>query len=339
VRALVNPAADPASVAAPSDRAAAFHRSLPGYVPTPLRELDVVARELGLASVSLKDESDRLGLPAFKILGASWAIEQALREHPDTRTLVAASAGNHGRAVAHVAATRGLECRVFLPERSAPVRREAIAAEGAQLEVVDGTYEDAVALSAAAGREPGVVEIADVGDSGPAHAVIDGYATLFDEIAARGPCDVLLVPIGVGSLGAAAARFGAQSGAKVIGVEPDAAACLTASLAAGEPTVIDTPGTAMAGLDCAEVSQAAWPDLRAGVTGTITVTDDEAREAMAELADLGLAIGDCGAATLPALRALAADRELSEAVGLGETSSVVLVATEGLTTEDRGPRT
>lgn len=333
MRSLVNAAVRPGAVAAPSREAAAFHASLPGYRPTPLRELPAVAAELGLAGVALKDESDRLGLPAFKVLGASWAVERALRESPAVHTLVAASAGNHGRAVAHVAAQRGLRCRVFLPERSLAVRRDAIAAEGAEI-VTGGSYEDAVERARLAGTESGVLEIADVGDSGPAHRVIDGYATLFDEAAAQGTHDLVLVPVGVGSLAAAAARWGAEAGVPVIGVEPVAAACLTASLAAGHPVTIPTPGTAMAGLDCAEVSTAAWPSLRDGIHGTVTVDDAQARAAMQELADAGLAIGECGAAPLAALRRLAADpacEALREAVGAGSGSHVLLIATEGLT--------
>jgi diaminopropionate ammonia-lyase len=334
VRALVNRHADPAAVPAPSPEAAAFHAALDGYAPTPLRDLPAVAAELALGAVALKDESDRLGLPAFKVLGASWAVECALRERPGVRTLVAASAGNHGRAVARVAAMRGLRARVFLPARSAAARREAIAGEGAEVVVVEGTYEDAVARAQAEGARPDAAEIADVGSSGPAHWVIDGYATLFDEAAAQGSFDVLVVPVGVGSLAAAAARFGARAGIRVIGVEPATAACLTASLAAGQPTTIATPGTSMAGLDCAEVSEAAWPSLQAGIHGTVTVTDAEAHDAMRELASAGLAIGDSGAAPLAALRALATDpacAELREAAGLGPDSRVLLVATEGPT--------
>ncbi|MEA2180521.1 MAG: diaminopropionate ammonia-lyase, partial [Solirubrobacteraceae bacterium] len=90
MRVQPNPAVDPGAVTAPSQQALAFHRGLPGYAPTPLRELPSVAAELGLARVALKDESSRLGLPAFKVLGASWAVERALRECPDTHTLVAA---------------------------------------------------------------------------------------------------------------------------------------------------------------------------------------------------------------------------------------------------------
>ena len=307
---------EPSAVTAPATAAAGFHQGLAGYAPTPVRELPG-------GGVLVKDESDRLGLPAFKILGASWAVERALADAPATTTLVAASAGNHGRAVAHEAARRGLACRVFLPERALAARREAIAGEGADVVVVDGTYEQCVALARADGRRADTLEIADVGDSGPAHDVIDGYATLFDEAADQADFDLLVVPVGVGSLAAAAARFGARAGIPVVGVEPVAAACLTASLAAGEPVSVPTPGTTMAGLDCAEVSAAAWPDLRAGIASTVTVTDEEALAARRELAAAGLDIGESGAAPLAALR--------QDGFQLGSAATVLLVATEGPT--------
>ena len=117
MRALLNGSFDPSGVPPASDEAASFHATLEGYEPTPLRELREVAAELDLAAVALKDESNRLGLPAFKILGASWALDSALRDAPETHTVVAASAGNHGRAVAHAAARRGLRARIFLPAR------------------------------------------------------------------------------------------------------------------------------------------------------------------------------------------------------------------------------
>lgn len=332
MRALVNPAADPARVPPPSTDARAFHERMAGYRPTPVHDLPGVARELGLGAVGLKDESDRFGLPAFKVLGASWAVEQALRERPNVRTLVAASAGNHGRAVAHVAALRGLHARIFLPGRSTPGRREAIAGEGAEVVVVDGAYEDAVAAAAEAAAQPDAIEIADIGDSGPARWVIDGYHTLFAEAAAQAAHDLILVPVGCGSLAAAAARHGAAAGAAVVGVEPVTAACLTASIAAGEPTAVTTPGTTMAGLDCAEISTSAWPTLRHGMHGMVTVSDAETHAAMRGLAAQGLEIGDCGAATLAALEVLAAEdecRDLRRAVGLGSETRVLLVATEG----------
>lgn len=334
MRALVNRLADPSAVPPPSGAALRFHEALPGYGPTPLRPLPAIAAELGLREVLLKDESDRLGLPAFKVLGASWAVERALAGSPDTHAVVAASAGNHGRAVARVAGWRGLRCRIFLPERAAESRREAIASEGAEVVTVAGTYEEAVARAAADAEQRGVLLIADVGVSGPASWVIDGYATLFAEVGRQAEVDLILVPVGVGSLAAAAARFAASVGAAVIGVEPVAAACLSASLEAGEPASVDTPGTSMAGLDCAEVSEAAWPSLRSGIGGTIAVSDDEARAAMRELAAAGLSIGDCGAAPLAALRALVADpacKELRARSRIGSSTRVLLVGTEGPT--------
>jgi diaminopropionate ammonia-lyase len=336
VTVLVNAHVDASAVPTPSNEAAAFHAALPGYAPTPVHDLPEVAGGLGVAAVLVKDESARFGLPAFKILGASWAVERALRERPDAHTLVTASAGNHGRAVARVAMLRGLRCRVFLPERSLEVRRRAIASEGAEVVVVAGSYEDAVAAADAAAGAPGVLALADVGDGGPAAWVVDGYATLFDEAHAQAPYDVIVVPVGVGSLAAAAARHGAATRREVVAAEPASAACLTASLAAGRPTVVDTPGTIMAGLDCAEVSPYAWPTLRAGIRGAVTVTDDEAMSAQRELAAAGLAIGESGAAPLAALRTLAVASEaadLRRAVGLDPSKRVLLVATEGRTGE------
>jgi diaminopropionate ammonia-lyase len=233
-----------------------------------------------------------------------------------------------------LAAMRGLACRIFLPARSLPGRRAAIADEGADVVVVGGGYEDAVGQAVAAGGEPGALLIADVGESGPADWVIDGYATLFAEASEQAAYDLVIVPVGVGSLGAAAARHGAERGLPVIGVEPAAAACLSASLAEGRPTTVANPGTVMAGLDCAEVSPAAWPSLLHGIAGAITVEDAAAQAAMAELDEAGLGIGECGAAPLAALRLLMTDPACSvlrQAIRVGPASAVLLIATEGRT--------
>jgi diaminopropionate ammonia-lyase len=351
MRALVNPAYAPQAVPAPVEDALEFHRGLEAYAPTPLRSLG--------DGVWIKDESDRFGLPAFKVLGVSWAVERAVRSDPSVKALVAASAGNHGRAVAHVAAQRGMYCRIMLPARSVPARREAIEAEGADVEVVDGTYEDACLRATRYAEGPYVVELADVGSTASAAWVIDGYATLFAEVeerfdtvigddSARGLAsqgalaqglglppgrgfDTVVVPVGVGSLGAAAARWGAATGTSVMAAEPDVAACLTAALAAGEPVRIDTPGTSMAGLDCAVVSASAWDTLHAGITGTVTVSDDETRAAMRELAARGLAIGDSGAAPLAALHALRDDPACAALREVVKLDRVLLIATEGPT--------
>ena len=307
-----------------------------------------MAGELGLGEVWLKDESDRLGLPAFKMLGASWTVAEALRHRPDSDApaeIVAASAGNHGRAVARCAAQRGVACRIYLPAAASRASASAIEQDGAELVFIEGRYDDAVAAAEDDAARTSALLIADVArtsDQLSAGWVVDGYATLFREIDGQLPAgvDVLLAPTGVGSLAAAAVRWAADNGGhcRVIAVEPTTAAGITASLRAGRRVHVPTSGTDMAGLDCPEPSLLAWPSLRDGLFGTVAVTDDEVHAAMRELARDGLAIGPCGAASLAALRLLAAGDdecgELRDAVRLAG-STVVCLATEGVTDPDR----
>lgn len=342
MRALLNPSPAAARVPAPGGPGVlAFHRALPGYAPTALRALPGECEALGLGELWLKDENGRFGLPAFKIAGASWALERLLAARPGVRSIWAASEGNHGRAVARAAALRGLAARIFLPQATSEARATAIAAEGAEVVRVAGVYEDAVAAAAAGDRQPGAATLADVAydESDPvAHWVSDGYSTIFAEAAEQADAsfDVVLCQIGVGSFASAAVRFACHQDPPgvAIGVEPAAAACATASLAAGRPVVVDTPGTSMAGLNCATPSHAAWPVLRDGLTGCVVIGDDEARTAMRDLGALGIVAGDCGAASLAGLRALMLDppcAELAQVAGLGPTSRVLLISTEGAT--------
>ena len=321
-------------VPSPPDEPLLFHQRLARYRPTPLHVLPGPA---GVARVMLKDESARLDLTSFKILGASWAIERVLRQRPEVTTLLAASAGNHGLAVASTAAERGLACRIYLPAGAATARAERIAATGAQLIRVNGDYDTSVAAAAAAARADGVALVADMSADPGADTprwVMDGYSTLFAEL--TDPVDIVLVPAGVGSLTAAAVEWAAHRPHPpyVIAVEPVTATCVAAALAVGHPVRVPTPGTSMSGLDCGTASAVAWPSLRDGLTGAVSVTDPQVHQAMRDLADWRLAIGDCGAAPLAGLRALLTNesgRPLRELTGLGPDSRVLLVATEGVT--------
>ena len=161
----------------------AFHQSLPGYSPTPLVPVPELAAELGAGRVLVKDESSRLGLPAFKVLGASWACRQVLREHPGAM-LVTATDGNHGRAVARMAAHFGVAATVFVPEVMLPETAARIADEGAKVVWVDGSYDDAVRWAAAfAADHPGRALVQDTAWAGyeqvPAW-IVQGYQTLLD---------------------------------------------------------------------------------------------------------------------------------------------------------------
>jgi diaminopropionate ammonia-lyase len=320
---------------APGD-AQGFHRSLPGYAPTPLVPVPGLAAELGAGRVLVKDESARLGLAAFKVLGASWACHQVLRRHPGAR-LVTATDGNHGRAVARMAAHFGVAATVFVPEVMRPEPIALIAAEGAAVVRVDGDYDEAVGQAAAFAAADGRALVQDMAWPGyeqvPAW-IVQGYQTLLDEIdreLGRAP-DLVAVPAGVGSLAEAVVRHYRRPDRphpSVLVVEPDTAACVLASLTAGQPTTVSTADTVMAGLNCGTMSSSAWPVLRSGCDAAVAVTDQEARRAVADLGRFGISSGPSGAATLAGLRAVLAEPGRRAALGLGPDAVVVLLSTEG----------
>lgn len=345
----------------------AFHRGLPGYVPSPLRAAPHTATALGLRHVWVKYEAGRFGLPAFKVLGASWATYRALAERlghePQTwstfadlaewaaplrpLTLVAATDGNHGRAVARMAALLGLDALIYVPDDMVQARRDAIASEGAQVVVVHGTYDDAVARSA---THTGAEYLIVSDTTWPGYDtipgwVIDGYDTILreadDALAAAGePCpDIVAVQIGVGALAAAVTRHyrapGLAQSPAILGVEPLRAAAMLASLQAGEMVTVPGPHESiMAGLNCGAASALAWPVVSAAVDAVVTVADERAREAMRLLAQDGIVAGETGAAgcagLLEAVRGPHA-ADLGAALHLGPQRSALLIVTEGAT--------
>jgi diaminopropionate ammonia-lyase len=336
---------------------------MPSYRATPLVGLPELAAELGVGAVLVKDESDRLGLPAFKILGASWAVNCALSKRggfdtpatglPELRervgnaaiTLVTATDGNHGRAVARMAQLLGLAARVYVPAGTAAKTLEAIADEGAQVVQTDLRYDDVVrAAASSTTNRPADILIQDTAWRGYEEIpqwIVDGYSTMFDEIDAqlgeRAP-DLIAVPTGVGSLLQAALRHYPSTGSgrrpstkpAVLAVEPVTAACVTASLAAGKPISVDTSQpTSMAGLNCGTVSTIAWPAIRDTLAAAVGVTDDQARAAMQRLHELGVPAGPSAAASLAGVRAVLGDTSQRDALATKADSLVVLISTEG----------
>lgn len=345
------------TVTRPSDEVSRFHQRLPGYQYTDLHDLPGIAERVGVGRVLVKDESRRLELPSFKMLGASWASFSALADHTGIDregwktldelaerlrpfgplTLAAATDGNHGRAVARMATLLGLHSVIYVPHDIAPARIAAIESEGADVVVVDGYYDDAIALSAAAASNDTLV-VSDTSWEGyediPGR-VIEGYSTIFDEVDTQidtTPTHVF-TPLGVGALGAATvAHFhDANPRPEIIGVEPLEAACVQAALEVGEVITIESQfRTSMVGLNCGTASKIAYPALAAGLDWTVAITDRWSDEAMRLYADNGLVSGESGAACLGGLLALA-DSETRDKVGLDRSSAVLLIITESAT--------
>lgn len=338
MRTYSNPAARTWSSGATVTSVRDFHRTLPGYAPTPLVDLPRAARELGVARVVVKDESARLGLPAFKMLGASWACHQVIERHPGAE-LVSATDGNHGRAIARMATHLGTSATVFIPGGMRERAAARIESEGATLVRVDGHYDDAVRAAAEhaaadASREL-VQDTAWEGYEQVPTWTVQGYETLSEEIDEQLGVqpDLVVVPSGVGSLAQAVIAHYRQAGTegrtRILVVDPDTAACTVESLAAGESVTVGTGESVMAGLNCPTLSSLAWPVLREGCDAAVTVTDEEALQASDDLLAQGVSSGPSGAATYAGVRAALRDADLWRDLDLPDDATVVLLSTEG----------
>jgi diaminopropionate ammonia-lyase len=309
-----------------------------GYAPSELREAPELAEALGVGRVVLKVETERFGLPAFKILGASWAAERLLAGRATAGiTLVTATDGNHGRAVARVARMRGLAAHVLVPAGTAPARIDGIAGEGARVEVVDGSYDDAVAKAAGMADETHVV-LSDTSWPGYEDVprwVVEGYETIFREAdeQLRGEVpDVALIPIGVGSLGVAAAYHWPGERPRLVGLEPETAACALESIKAGDPVTVPGPHESiMAGLNAGTVSQLAWPVLRDRFDAFCAIDDSWAEEGTRRLARIGIEAGEVSGGTVGTALAVCGDDGARRALAIDGSATVFLLLTEGLT--------
>lgn len=350
---LPRDAAPPLSNARPID----LHRTMPGYRQTPLISLPDVARDLGLASVWVKDESCRLGLPAFKMLGASWATYRALAPlcptlpppdlselaqavaDADSYTLVTATDGNHGRAVARMASYLNLHSRILVPSSVSDGAIELIKNEGAHVSVLECSYDATVQAAADLARDNDkhllIQDTSWPGYEDVPQWIVEGYSTLFEEADTQLPdldgVGLLeLVPTGVGSLAhAAALHTRHRSERSVITVEPTAAPCLTTSLATGRLVSVRTGETSMDGLNCGTPSALAFPDLLSSIQASICVTDTDTSDAQEQMRAHGVNAEPCGAASLAGLYAIARDPHRRHGLGIHASTSVLLLNTEG----------
>jgi diaminopropionate ammonia-lyase len=324
--------------------------------PTPTRSLPALARELGLGSVAAKDESGRFGLNAFKLLGARFAIETLLSEGAlrPGHTVVCASEGNHGRAVARAARDAGCAARVYMAHDVAQARADAIAGEGAEVVRVEGSYDDAVRILQADAAMHGWAIVSDTAWPGYERIpflIMLGYTRLMDEVIDQGSGigdqgsgsrepDVVFVQGGVGGLLCAIASWCAfhRPHCKVISVEPTQAACLQASARAGRPVTVTGPlQTTLAGLRNREVSPLAFESLLPNVDAFMSIDDEWAFEAMRALDANGIMAGASGSAALGGLLALCRDRSMQDMrseLALDDRASTLVIVSEGVTDPD-----
>jgi diaminopropionate ammonia-lyase len=356
-----------------------FHRQIPGYQISPLRNLSNLAAMIGVGGIWVKDESVRLSLNSFKVLGGSFAIysfikarlglegkdlsfdqlvSDEIRAKLGDLTFATATDGNHGRGVAWAADKLNCKAVIYVHKDTSRARIEAIAGYGADVRVVDGTYDDAVRQASLDAEKNGWHVISDTSWEGYEDVpkwVMQGYTTMLSEaqeqLAGQGmvkPTHVF-VQGGVGALAAAtvgfySSRFGKDRPTTVV-VEPATAECLleSARIGDGQPHSVDGDlQTIMAGLACGEPSPIAWKVLWDCVDAFLACPDYVAAKGMRVYAtplasDTFVVSGESGAVTLGALMFVSEYPQfaaLKEYLGLGPDSQVLLINSEGNTDPD-----
>ena len=326
-----------------------FHRTLPNFQPTPLAKLDNLARQLGVTSIRVKDESHRCGLNAFKILGASFALSAhlaqrlnlspnnlsftafqspGLKQRVKDITCITATDGNHGKAVAWTAQQLGCRAVIFMPRGTTSARLKSIRNLGADASIIDGNFDDAVQLAADRARRNRWLLIQDtawVGYEDIPRQVMQGYLTMFDEaveqLSPERPSHVF-IQCGVGSLagslqGYLVEKYGDQRPLLTV-VEPTRAACYYQSIKAvdGRPHKVGGDlNTIMAGLACGDPSIISWKILRDYADAFAACPDDVTTKGMRVLGnplagDDRVISGESGAVTLGLLINLLKQPEL-----------------------------
>jgi threonine dehydratase len=207
---------------------------------------------------------------SFKARGAFHSVLSAA-EQPDT--LVAASGGNHGLAVAHVGHRLGIPTRIFVPEAAPAVKVDAIVALGAEVTRVGATYAEAFVASREAAAEPGALALHAYDSLG----TVTGQATLGVEIGQQVPdVDTVLVAVGGGGLGSGLTLglAGVRPAAKVVAVEPSSCPTLHDALEAGAPVEVPVGGVAADALGASRLGGIAYATLAGHATRSLLVDDD-----------------------------------------------------------------
>ena len=314
----------------------AFHRSFPEYRVTPLVDLKNLAKELGIKSIHVKDESYRFGLNAFKVLGGSYAIGsciaktlgmdisdlpyvkmtgEEIKNKLGNLTFVTATDGNHGRGVAWTANRLKQKSVVYMPKGSALERLNNIRALGSDASITDLNYDDAVRLANENAEKYGWVMVQDTSWEGyediPAW-IMEGYTTMayeaVEQLNGEKPTHIFL-QAGVGAMAGAITGFFAdlykdeEIKPIITIVEPNKADCIYRSAKKGDIEYVKGDmDSIMAGLCCGEPCTIGWNILKDHAQNFLSVPDAVAAKGMRVLGnpiddDPRVISGESGACT------------------------------------------
>lgn len=342
-----------------------------GYQPTPLVPLSGLAQMIGVGRIDYKHEGPRFGLGSFKALGGSYAALRVLQrelnrqsgkqvELADIRngvfsdacaeiTLASATDGNHGRSLAWGCQRFGAPCKIYIHAEVSEGRAAAMRDLGAEVIRIDGDYDASVHAAKKDAADNGWFVVSDTswpGYTDPPRDVMAGYVVMTREAidVLQDPPTHVFLQGGVGglagSVAAALRQAYGDAAPRVVIVEPELAACLFESAKTGVATSVQIDEeTIMAGLSCGEPSELAWRILEEEASDFLTIPEGIVAPtvrllAKAETGDPIIEAGESAVAGLAALISVMQGPELATKLGLGPSSRVLLIGSEGVTDPD-----
>jgi len=239
---------------------------------------------------------------SFKLRGAYNKLAQ-LSAAELAQGVIAASAGNHAQGVALAANRLGAHAVIVMPTTTPSIKVDAVRALGAEVVLVGDSFDQARAHAVTVGAARGLVFVHPYDDLD----VIAGQGTIGMELLRQlqGPIDAVFVPVGGGGLLAGVAAYVSyvRPDIKVIGVEPEDAACLAAALAAGQPVTLPTVGLFADGVAVARIGELPWRIVHGLVDEVVTVTTDQICAAIKDIFDDTRSIAEpAGALALAGLK-------------------------------------
>ena len=239
--------------------------------PTPLIESDFFSQQCG-NKVYLKPENMQL-TGAYKIRGAYYKIS-TLTDEERERGLITASAGNHAQGVAYAAKAYGVKATIVMPTTTPLIKVNRTKALGAEVVLYGEVYDESCQYALKLAEENGYTFVHPFDDLD----VATGQSTVAMEIIKELPfADIILVPVGGGGLatGVSTLAKALNPNIKVIGVEPQGAACLKVSLINDEVTTLDVVDTIADGTAVKTPGSKIFPYLKENLDDIITVEDSE----------------------------------------------------------------
>ncbi|MFR2714110.1 MAG: threonine ammonia-lyase [Pilosibacter sp.] len=274
---------------------------------------------------------------AYKVRGAYYKISQLTPEER-SRGLITASAGNHAQGVAYAAKLAGVKVTVVMPVSTPLIKVNRTKSYGAEVVLYGNVFDEACAHAYELADEHGYTFVHPFNDL----EVATGQGSIAMEIIKELPTvDYILVPVGGGGLctGVSTLAKLLNPKIKVIAVEPAGAACLKASLEAGEVTTVSKINTIADGTAVQTPGDKLFPYLQANVDHVITVDDSELTLSFLDMAENHkMIVENSGLLTVAALKHLDFKGKKVVSVLSGGNMDVLTMATvvqNGLMQRDR----